>query len=104
MYPAPPVTRTLYPIPSLQTEQPLQGVEQPVPPAGPRRFLQGDGGLGEELVQQRLAEALDLAPTLGAQGRGAAQGAPELAGGTRLHPVAEPPRPGRDVHRPAPPQ
>src|SRR5881398_272703 len=89
MYPAPPVTRTLCPIPSLQTEQPLQGVEQPVPPAGPRRLLQGDGGLVEELVQQRLAEVLDLAAILGAQVREAAQGALELSGAHRLHPVAE---------------
>src|SRR5947208_3183546 len=89
MYPAPPVTRTLCPIPSLQTEQPLQGVEQPVPPAGPRRFLQGDGGLVEELVQQRLAEVFDLAAILGAQVREAAQGALELSGAHRLHPVAE---------------
>src|SRR5207237_9875100 len=90
MYPATPVTRTLCPIPSLQTEQPLEGVEQPVPPAGTGRFLQGDGGLVEELVQQGLAEVLDLAAILGAQVRQAAQGTLELSGAHRLHPVAEP--------------
>src|SRR6184192_1564840 len=87
MYPAPPVTRTLCPIPSLQTEQPLQGVEQPVPPAGPRRLLQGDGGLVEELVQQRLAEVLDLAAILGAQVREADRKSTRLNSSHRLHQI-----------------
>src|SRR5437763_13216491 len=103
MYPAPPVTRTLCPIPSLQTEQPLQGVEQPVPPAGTRRLLQSDGGLVQELVEQRLAEVLDLVAILGTQVREAAQRALELGGAHGLHPVAELPQHGHHRQSTVPP-
>src|SRR2546423_10657334 len=102
MYPAPPVTRTLCPIPPLQTEEPLQGVEQPVPPTGPRGFLQRDRGLVEELVEQRLAEVGDLVAILRAQVGEAPQRALELCGAHRLHSLAELPQHGHD-HQPAVP-
>src|SRR5207245_8518173 len=89
MNPAPPVTRTLRVIPPLQAEEPLQRLEQTVAPPGLRRLLERDGRLVQKLVQQRLAEVLDLSAILGAQMREAAQRALQLRGAHLVQPLAE---------------
>src|SRR5690348_12571744 len=89
MKPAPPVTTTLRRIASLQTEQPLERLEQPVPPTGFGRRLDGDRGLMQELVEQRLTEMLELAPVLRAQVRQSPQQTLDLVRPHVIHAVAE---------------
>src|SRR2546426_860803 len=89
IYPAPPVTRTLRPIRPLQTEQPLECFEQAVPPARLSRFLNGDGGRMQELVEKRLAEVLQLAATRGGGGGRPPQPPLGLGGRPAAHAVAD---------------
>src|ERR1700739_2037742 len=60
MSPAPPVTRMLRAISRFQAEQALQGLEEAVAPPGSRGLLQRDGGVVQQLVEQRLTEVLEL--------------------------------------------
>src|SRR2546426_8884293 len=69
MNPAPPLTRTLRVIAPLQAKQSFQRLEQAVAPPGLCGLLEGQGRLVQKLVQQRLAEVLDLSAILGAQMR-----------------------------------
>src|SRR5690349_14473639 len=89
MKPAPPVTKTLRGIASLQAEQPFERLQQPVPPTGLSRRLDGDRGLMEELVEQCLTEMLELAAVLRAQVRQSPQQALELVRPHMIHAVAE---------------
>src|SRR5947208_14908189 len=89
MNPAPPVTRTLRVIAPLQAKQPFQRLEQAVAPPGLCGLLEGQGRLVQKLVQQRLAEVLDLPAILGAQMREAAQRALQLRGAPLVQPRAE---------------
>src|SRR3977135_4126496 len=89
MKPAPPVTRTLGVIAPLQAEQPLQRLEQTVAPPGLRGLLERDGRLVEKLVQQGVAEVLDLPAILGAQMREAAPRALHLGPPHPVQPLAE---------------
>src|SRR5439155_2645525 len=89
MYPAPPVTRTLPLIAPLQAEEPLQSLEQAVAPPGLRGLLEGHGWLVQKLVEQRMAEVLDLSAVVGAQMREAAQRALQLGGAYLVQPLAE---------------
>src|SRR3989442_12721019 len=89
MYPAPPVTRTLRLITSLQAEEPLQRLKQAVAAPGLRGFLEGDGRLVQKLVEERVAEVLHLFAVVGAQMREAAQRALQLGGAHLVQPLAE---------------
>src|SRR2546422_567266 len=89
MNPAPPLTRTLRVIAPLQAKQSFQRLEQAVAPPGLCGLLEGQGRLVQKLVQQRLAEVLDLSAILGAQMREAAQRALQLRGAHLVQPLAE---------------
>ena len=87
MYPAPPVTRMLRAIARFQAKQALQGFEEAVTPAGARSLLQSDGGLVQELVEQRVTEVLELRAILQSQVH-AAQRPLQLVRSDALHAVA----------------
>src|SRR2546425_115483 len=89
MYPAPPVTRTLPAILPLQAEEPLERLEQTVAPSGLRGLFERDGRLVQKLVQQGLAEVLDLPTILRAQMGETAQRALQLGGAHLVQPLAE---------------
>src|SRR2546422_6906184 len=89
MYPAPPVTRTLPVITPLQAEEPLQRLKQAVAAPGLRGLLEGDGRQVQKLVEERVAEVLDLLAVVGAQMREAAQRALQLGSAHLVQPLAE---------------
>src|SRR3989454_11195108 len=81
--------RTLSVIEPLQVEQLFQGLEQAVAPARSGRLFEGDGGSMQELVEQRVAQVLDLLPVLRAQVCEPAQRALQLRRAHLLQPVAD---------------
>src|SRR5688572_800434 len=89
MNPAPPVTRTLRLIPGLQAEQLLQRFEEPGPATGSGRLLEGHRGVVQELVEQRLAELLDLRAVLRREVRQALQRALELRRADIVEPLTD---------------
>src|SRR5438093_13412611 len=67
MTPAPPVTRMLRVISPVQAEQPLERLQHAVAPASLRRRFEGERGGVKKLVEQGLAEVLDLGPIVRAK-------------------------------------
>src|SRR4029077_18732776 len=67
MYPAPPVTRTLRVISPFQAEETLDRFEEPIAPPCAGGLLEGDRGLVQKLIEQRVTEMLDLGAILRAQ-------------------------------------
>jgi len=47
-------------LPPFQAEQTFERFQEPVPASSARRFLEGNGRLVQELVEQRMAELLEL--------------------------------------------
>src|SRR5438046_479908 len=72
----------------LYSKQAAQLLEQAVPVALLRRLFQRNGGLVQELVEQRLAELLDLHPILGTQMRELTQRPVQLRSAQRVHLLA----------------
>src|SRR6266699_460045 len=76
-------------LPPLQAEQAFQRFQEPVPASGARRLLEGNGGLVQELVEQRVAELLNLGSAVWAQVGQASQCALQLGGPHPFHLIAE---------------
>src|SRR3989475_11931114 len=97
--PAPPLTRTrrVIPRPGLQPEQLLQRLQQAVAVPHARRPFQHDGGLVQELVQERLTELVHLRAIFGREMIEPAQRPLQLRAPQIIEPVAERPDHGDDA-------
>src|SRR5688572_18316064 len=89
MNPAPPVTRTLRVMARLQPEQFSHRLQQAVPASGPRRLLQRDRGVVQELVEEGVAEQLQLPTVLRREVSEPLERALELRRADVLEPLAE---------------
>ncbi len=85
-------TRGIATLPPFQAEQAFERVQQPVPASGARGFLEGNGRLVQELVEQRMAKLLELGSVVGAQVAQASERASRISG---LTVAAGPRRPVR---------
>ncbi len=67
-------------LPPFQAEQAFKRVQQPVPASGARGFLEGNGWLVQELVEQRMAQLLELGSVVRAQVAQASERASRTSG------------------------
>src|SRR5712692_1164560 len=85
-------TRGIATLPPFQAEHGFERVQPPVPATGASAFLEGNGRLVQELVEQRMAKVLELGSVVGAQGAQASERASRISG---LTVAAGPRRPVR---------